>query len=200
VKQENSKLGEKFSVIFGDRMSRIGKIPVAVPKEVKINIDSQFLRMEGPKGKLLLKIPEGIKVEVKDQELQVNRLQDTRQSRADHGTTRSHLVNMVKGVTVGHKKDLEIQGIGFRAQALGDKITFNLGFSHPVELPIPKDVKATVANQTNISLEGADTTVVGQFAAEIRALKPVEPYKGKGIRYVGEIVKRKQGKSVTKGA
>lgn len=181
-------------------MSRIGKIPVAVPKEVKIHIDSQSVQVEGPKGKLSLKIPQGIKVEVKDQELHVNRLQDTKQGRADHGTTRSHLVNMVKGVTAGHKKDLEIQGIGFRAQAQGNKLTFNLGFSHPVELPIPKDVKATVANQTNITLEGADTTVVGQFAAEIRALKPVEPYKGKGVRYAGEIVKRKQGKSVTKGA
>lgn len=181
-------------------MSRIGKIPVAVPQEVKINIDAQAVHVEGPRGKLLLKIPAGIKVEVKGQELQINRLQDTKQGRADHGTTRSHLLNMVKGVTAGHKKDLEIQGIGFRTQVQGNKMTFSLGFSHPVELSIPKDVKATVANQTNISLEGADSTVVGQFAAEIRALKPVEPYKGKGIRYAGEIVKRKQGKSVTKGA
>lgn len=180
-------------------MSRIGKIPVAVPKEVKVKIDPQTVQMEGPKGKLLLKIPQGIKVEAKDQQLQVNRLQDTKQGRADHGTTRAHLVNMVKGVLEGHKKELEIQGIGFRALVQGDKMIFNLGFSHPIELSIPKNVKAVVANQTNITLEGVDTTVVGQFAANIRALKRVEPYKGKGVRYAGEIVKRKQGKSVTKG-
>ena len=154
--------------------------------------------MEGPKGKIDLKLPWGIKVEFKDQLLNVNRGDDTKQSRANHGTTRAHLVNMVDGVTKGHKRELEIQGIGFRAQIQGKKIVFNFGFSHPVEYDIPADLKISAPTQTSIIVEGVDLGRVSQAAAQLKAFKPVEPYKGKGVRYLGEAVRRKQGKSVTK--
>ncbi len=179
-------------------MSRIGKIPVTVPKNVKVGVDSSHVRVEGPNGKLDFRLPRGIQVELKDSRLIVGRTADTKQDRSNHGTIRAHLVNMITGVTQGHKKELELQGVGFRAQLQGKKIIFNLGFSHPVEFEVPAQVKATVPAQTSIILEGADNIAVGQAAASIRAIKPAEPYKGKGIRYVGEIVRRKQGKSVTK--
>jgi len=179
-------------------MSRIGKIPVNLPKEVKANVGDGHVHLEGPKGKLDLKIPQGIKVELKENCMHINRSGNAKQDKANHGTTRAHLVNMVDGLIKGHKKELEIQGIGFRANLQGTKIVFNLGMSHPVEFPVPKDIKASVPSQTSIIIEGADLMRVGLIAAQIRALKPVEPYKGKGIRYVGEFVRRKQGKSVTK--
>ncbi len=179
-------------------MSRTGKVPIDVPKEVKVNIQASKVHMEGPKGKLDLDIPAGVDVALKDDKLTVTRLSDAKQDLANHGTVRAHLANMIVGVTRGHKKDLEIQGIGFQAQLQGKKIVFNLGFSHPVEFDVPDSIKATVANQTSITLEGPDNMIVGQTAAKIRDLKRVEPYKGKGIRYVGEYVRRKQGKSVTK--
>lgn len=179
-------------------MSRIGKNPIDVPKEVKVNVETNNVHLEGPKGKLNLGIPCGINVECKEEKLTVTRISNTKQNRANHGTIRARLANMVTGVTKGHKKDLEIQGIGFRAQVQGKKIVFNLGFSHPVEFEVPDCVTAVVTNQTAISVEGSDNVMVGQIAAKIRDLKPVEPYKGKGIRYVGENVRRKQGKSATK--
>ena len=179
-------------------MSRIGKIPVEVPKDVKVNIDASKVFIEGSKGKLELPLPEGIKVAFSESKISVSRTSDSKQDRSNHGTIRARLVNMITGVTRGHKKDLEIQGIGFRANLQGKKIIFNLGFSHPVEFPVPDTIKATVADQTSISIEGPDNVLVGQTAAKIRDLKPVEPYKGKGIRYVGEHVRRKQGKSAAK--
>ncbi len=179
-------------------MSRKGKIPVSVPKEVKINIEATKVNVEGPKGKLSLSLPAGIKVESKDSQLIITRSSDIKQARANHGTTRAHLATMIEGVTKGHKRDLEIQGVGLRAQMTGNKVTFNLGFSHQIDFEVPKDVKVLVPSQTQITIEGPDAQAVGQVAAKIRDLKPVEPYKGKGIRFVGEIVKRKQGKSVTK--
>ena len=179
-------------------MSRIGKIPVDVPKDVKVNVETSNVRLEGSKGKLDLNIPHGINVEFKDEKLTVTRVSNTKQNRSNHGTIRARLANMVVGVTKGHKKDLEIQGIGFRARLQGNKIVFSLGFSHPVEFEVPDCVKAIVPNQTSITVEGSDNVLVGQIAAKIRDLKPVEPYKGKGIRYVGENVRRKQGKSATK--
>lgn len=179
-------------------MSRIGKNPVVVPKGVKINVTTGNVRVEGPKGKLDLAVPRGISVEVKEEKIVVSRSTDAKQDKANHGTIRARLANMVTGVTDGHKKELEIQGIGFRAALQGKKIVFNLGFSHPVEFQMPESVKATVPSQTSIILEGADNVMVGQIAAKIRDLKRVEPYKGKGIRYVGEHVRRKQGKSAAK--
>jgi len=179
-------------------MSRIGKNPVGLSKNVKVNIDQGRVRVEGSKGKLELNIPKGINVEFKNEQLTVTRVSDAKQNRANHGTIRARLANMIVGVEEGHKKDLEIQGIGFRAQLQGKKIVFNLGFSHPVEFEVPEGIKASIQNQTSIILESPDNVLLGQVAAKIRDLKRVEPYKGKGIRYVGEIVRRKQGKSATK--
>lgn len=179
-------------------MSRIGKNPLVLPKEVKVSVSPDNVHMEGPKGKLDWRLPSGIKVEQKEDKLVVSRKADDKQSRSNHGTVRATLENMVKGVLKGHRKDLEIQGIGFRAAIQGPKVIFNVGLSHPVEFEVPKDVKIGVDNQTLISVEGPDLIRVGLIAAQIKAIKPVEPYKGKGIRYTGEKVLRKQGKAVTK--
>jgi large subunit ribosomal protein L6 len=179
-------------------MSRIGKIPVKLPKEVKVAIDTRNVQLDGPKGKLSLALPAGVKVEQKDDILVVSRLSDVKQYRSNHGTTRAILKNMIQGVTKGHKKELEIQGVGFRGQMKGDTMVLNLGLSHQVEFKIPKEVKVAMPKLTEIVLEGSDKALVGEVAAKIRDLKPPEPYKGKGIRYVGEKIIRKQGKSVTK--
>lgn len=179
-------------------MSRIGKIPVVVPKEAKIAIEGQTIKVEGPKGKLSLPVPAFIKVEQKDGQLLVTRQSDTKQARSDHGTTRALLVSFIEGVTQGHKKDLEIQGVGFRAQVSGNKLTLNVGLSHQIEYVVPKEIKITVPAPTEIKLEGVDKALLGEVAAKIRDFKTPEPYKGKGIRYSGEYVRRKQGKAVTK--
>ncbi len=179
-------------------MSRIGKIPLVFPKEAKITITPTTVNMEGPKGKLSVLLPYGIKVEQNDKGLCVFRVNDTKQNKANHGTIRALLKNMIYGVTKGHTKNLEIQGIGFRAAVAGQKLTLNLGFSHPVVFDVPAGVKITVAKPTEIKMESADKILIGQIAAKIRDIKPPEPYKGKGIRYVGEVVRRKQGKSATK--
>jgi large subunit ribosomal protein L6 len=179
-------------------MSRIGKIPLAFPKEIKINITPVAVNMEGPKGKLTLPLPQAVKVEQKDQAFVITRLNDTKQARANHGTVRALLKNMIVGVTKGHAQELEIQGLGFRAQATGQKLVLNLGFSHPVDFMVPAGIKVATPKPTEIKLEGADNILLGQVAAKIRDIKPPEPYKGKGIRFSGEIVRRKQGKSVTK--
>ena len=179
-------------------MSRIGKIPLAVPKEVKLNVTPTAVNVEGPKGKLTARLPYGIKVEQKDGMAVITRKSDAKQARADHGTLLALLKNMIVGVTQGHVKNLEIQGLGFRGQASGQKLSMILGFSHPVEFMVPKEVKVATPKPTEIKLESADNIMLGLVAAKIRGIKPPEPYKGKGIRYVGEVVKRKQGKSVTK--
>jgi len=180
-------------------MSRIGKIPVDLPKNVKLAIETDKVLMEGPKGKLSLLIPRGISLEnKKDSKIVVKRASDLKQDRANHGTIRALVVNMIKGVTEGYKKNLEIQGVGFKAQAQGQKLTLNLGFSHPIEFDVPDSVKVKTPKPTEIEVEGVDKAAVGEVAAKIREFKPPEPYKGKGIRYVGEVVRKKQGKSVTK--
>ena len=179
-------------------MSRIGKIPLVLPKEVKVSITPSAVNVEGPKGKLSAVLPYAVKVEQKDGALLISRVSESKQTRADHGTLRALLKNMIVGVTKGHTRDLEIQGLGFRGAVTGQKLLMTLGFSHPVEFMVPKDIKIATPKPTEIKLEGADKILVGLVAAQIRAIKPPEPYKGKGIRYVGEVVKRKQGKSVTK--
>ena len=179
-------------------MSRIGKIPLVLPKEAKLNVTPTSVQIEGPKGKLSAVLPYGIKVEQKDGNILISRVSDSKQARADHGTLRALLKNMIVGVTKGHTKDLEIQGLGFRGQVTGQKLSMILGFSHPVDFMVPKEVKVATPKPTEIKLESADNILLGLVAAQIRAIKPPEPYKGKGIRYVGEVVKRKQGKSVTK--
>ena len=179
-------------------MSRLAKTPVVLPQNVKISFDKTHLNVEGPKGKLSMAIPSSVVLENKDSKLFVNRIADSKQAKSNHGTTKRLIENMCVGVSHGHKRDLEIQGVGFRAALQGNKLVLNIGFSHPVEYEFPKDVKVTLPKPTEISVEGVDKALVGLVAAKIRAFKPPEPYKGKGIRYVGEIVRRKQGKQVTK--
>ncbi len=179
-------------------MSRIAKTPVVLPQGVKIALGNGKVNVEGPKGKLTLDLPSGVALEQKGNELFVNRLDDTKQSRSNHGTTKRLVVNMCSGVTTGHRRDLEVQGVGFRVAMQGNKLVMNIGFSHPVEYEVPQGVKVASAKPTEISIEGTDKMLVGMVAAKIRGFKPPEPYKGKGIRYVGEVVKRKQGKQVTK--
>jgi large subunit ribosomal protein L6 len=179
-------------------MSRIGKIPLEIPKSVKVAVNGQTVNIEGPKGKLSHQLPQGVSIEQKENKVLVSRHRNDKQSAANHGTVRAIIRNMMIGVSEGHKKNLEIQGVGFRVAVQGDKLVMNLGFSHQIEYVIPKTVKLTAAKPTEIAIEGTDKEVVGQVAAEIRSKKPPEPYKGKGIRYAGEVVKRKQGKSVTK--
>jgi len=179
-------------------MSRIAKVPIQIPDQVKVTVNAGKVSMEGPKGKLELMLPSHIELVQKDKTLNVNRHSNEKQARANHGTVRAHLANMIKGLMNGHQRELEIQGIGFRATLQGKKIVFNMGLSHPVEFEIPAGINIKVPTQTSILIEGTDNILVGQTAASIRSIKKVEPYKGKGIRYVGENVRRKQGKSVAK--
>jgi len=179
-------------------MSRIGKLPLSINKDIKVAVDGRTVRVEGSRGKLQLAIPHGITVEQKDNQLLVTRASDLKQDCSNHGTIRSRAETMMPGVTKGFKKDLELFGLGYRVELKGKKIVFNIGLSHPVEFTIPDDVKVTVASQTSLSVEGSDAVLVGQVAAKIRALKPAEPYKGKGFKYAGEVIRRKQGKSVAK--
>ena len=179
-------------------MSRLAKTPIESPKNVKISFDKTAVNVEGPKGKLSMVLPSDVVLENKDNKIMVNRVSDTKQARSNHGTTKRLIENMCVGVSNGHKRDLEVQGVGFRVAVQGNKLVMNIGFSHPIEDEFPKDVKVTAAKPTEISVEGVDKALVGLVAAKIRGFKPPEPYKGKGIRYVGEVVKRKQGKQVTK--
>lgn len=178
-------------------MSRIGKQQISLPEkvEVKVSDDSSF-SVEGPKGKLEWAIPAGLGIEQEDGSLQVTRDSEARTLRAMHGTARSLIANMVEGVSNGFVKELEIQGVGFRATVKGKALDLSLGFSHPVLHPIPDGLTVTVENNTAIKVEGIDKQLVGQFAADVRSYYPPEPYKGKGVRYKDEHVRRKQGKSV----
>lgn len=179
-------------------MSRIGKIPLVVPKDVKVNITPTLVQMEGTKGKLETPILQGLKIEQKDGQLIISKLSEAKQARANHGTMRALVKNMVQGVTKGHQKVLEVVGLGFRAQVSGQKLTMNLGFSHPVDFMVPAGIAVEVTKNNEIKLSSMDKVAVGLIAAKIRDIKKPEPYKGKGIRYQGEVVRRKQGKSVTK--
>ena len=178
-------------------MSRIGKKPITLPDKVKLNVSGAgAIHVEGPKGKLTWTLPHAIKARVEGTSGIFDRENETRQVRALHGLSRSLVSNMVSGVSTGFVKDLEIQGVGFKAAVQGDKLNLALGFSHAILFPIPAGIKITVAENTKIKVEGADKQVVGQVAADIRAYYPPEPYKGKGVRYAGEQVRRKEGKTV----
>ena len=177
-------------------MSRIGNKPIALTDKTKVSESNGVVTVEGPKGKLDFSLPAEITVSVEESELVVNRPSDHRKHKALHGTARSILNNMVKGVNDGFVKELEIQGVGFRAKVAGKAIDLSLGKSHPILHPIPEGVTVTVTDNTKIKVEGIDKQEVGQFAAEVRGYYPPEPYKGKGVRYVGEYVRRKAGKSV----
>ncbi len=179
-------------------MSRKGKMPIALAKDAKVIVEKSVVRVEGPKGKLSVDLPTGISIAQKEDRVLVNPVGELKQIRANHGTIRSLLVNMIEGVTKGHKKELQITGVGFRAQATGQKLVLNIGFSHPIEYEVPQNIKVATPQPTSITIEGVDKSLVGRVAAEIRDFKRPEPYKGKGIAYVGEVIRRKQGKSVTK--
>jgi large subunit ribosomal protein L6 len=176
-------------------MSRIGKKPVEITKGVKVAINGSTLSFEGPKGKLTLNHHPAAKVRVEGSNVIVERIDDEKLSRAVHGLTRALIANSIIGVGVGYTKDLEIQGVGYKAELQGKTIVLNLGYANQMKVAIPENVAVKVeANGTRINIQGADKQVVGQLAAEIRKLRKPEPYKGKGVRYVGEVVKKKAGK------
>ena len=178
-------------------MSRIGKKIVELPPAVKVAISPEGgVKVEGPKGKLEWSLPKQISARVDQGGVAVERSSEDRKVRALHGLSRALVANMVAGVSVGFVKDLEIQGVGFKAAVQGKVLNLSLGFSHPVLFPIPDGIKVTVADNTKVKVEGIDKKVVGQVAADIRAYYPPEPYKGKGVRYVGEKIVRKEGKTV----
>lgn len=178
-------------------MSRVGKQPISLPEKVTVKIGAdRSVLVEGPKGKLNWTLPVGVNVATEGKELSVTRESEDRKVRAMHGTTQRLISNMIHGVSQGYRKDLEIHGVGFRAAVKGSVIDLQLGQSHDRLHPIPAGVKVTVAENTKIAIEGIDKQVVGQLAADIRAYYPPEPYKAKGVRYAGEQIRRKAGKSV----
>ncbi len=176
-------------------MSRIGRMPIVVPKEVKVSYQDSKVEVTGPKGHLLHSLPPGITVSVDGGKIVVQRPNDQRTSRSLQGLTRSLIANMVTGVTHGFEKKLEIVGVGFRADVEGKSLKLSLGFSHPILFPLPEGIRAEVEKQTLITLRGIDRQEVGALAAKLRSIKPPEPYKGKGIRYSGERIRKKVGKT-----
>lgn len=181
-------------------MSRVGRKVIPVPKDVKIQIKDGIVEVQGPKGKLSTPVPPGISFSLQGAELTCARENDERQQRAFHGLARALCNNAVKGVTEGFSKELDIVGVGYKAAVEGNKVVFSLGYSHPVVFPIPEGIKVAVDKQTRVTVSGIDRQRVGQVAAEIRGLRKPDPYKQKGIRYVGEVLKKKAGKAGATGA
>lgn len=177
-------------------MSRIGKQPVSIPDKVKVSVKDGTVFVEGPKGKVQKTFASAVKVTVGDKQVTFAPTEDSRFANAMYGTARSIVASMVKGVTEGYVKDLEIQGVGFKANLKGKSLDLALGYSHPILMDIPDGIKVTVVDQTKVKVEGADKQLVGAVTAEIRSYYPPEPYKGKGVRIVGERVRRKEGKTV----
>jgi large subunit ribosomal protein L6 len=178
-------------------MSRIGKIPIDIPEKVKVSVADRHIDVEGPKGKLSWDVPPLASIAINDNQVVVTRANDQKESKAQHGLVRSLIQNMVIGVNDGYEKRLEIQGVGFKASLADKVITLNLGYSHEILYPVPDSIQVTIEeNGTKIKIEGPDKQIVGRVAAEIRSYYPPEPYKGKGVRYAGEQVKRKEGKTV----
>ena len=176
-------------------MSRIGKKPLVIPKEIKVEIKDGVINVEGPKGKLSRTFSNRLSVEIKDGQLFVRRSTDTKVDKSLHGLWRALISNMFTGVTVGYAKDLEIVGVGFKAQMQGKVLNMHLGFSHQVNFPIPDGITAETPKPTLINLKSIDKELIGRIAMEIRRIYPPEPYKGKGIRFVGEYIKKKVGKA-----
>ena len=179
-------------------MSRIGEKSIDLPENVRLEITDNTVIVEGPKGKLSYKLPQGISIEIENRKLKIKRKDDSKILKSLHGLVRSLIFNMIRGVLEGYQKDLEIVGVGYKAQVKGSCLILNLGFSHPVEFPIPEDVKIACPKLTEITITGADKQRVGQVASDVRRIFPPEPYKGKGIRYKGESVRRKLGKQAIK--
>jgi len=179
-------------------MSRIGRKPIPLPQGVKVQIGAAAVDVQGPKGKMNVPLPRGIRFEQKEGVLHAVR--ETDQQKALHGLARALVANAVHGVTEGFRKDLDIVGVGYRAEVKGKNIVFSLGYSHPVEFPIPEGIQVTVEKQTHVTVSGADKRLVGQVAADMRALRPPDPYKQKGVRITGERLKKKAGKAGAKTA
>jgi large subunit ribosomal protein L6 len=177
-------------------MSRIGKQPIAIPPKVKVEIKERKIFVEGPKGRLDWELPRRTSLKVQDGKIVVSRAGEDAQAKALHGLSRALVNNMVRGVTEGFVKKLEIQGVGFKAAVQGKNVNLVLGFSHPINYAIPDQIKVTVEENTKLTIEGPDRRLVGQVASELRSFYPPEPYKGKGVRYAGEHVQRKEGKTV----
>ncbi|WP_106817242.1 50S ribosomal protein L6 [Janibacter massiliensis] len=176
-------------------MSRIGRLPITVPSGVDVSVDGQTVKVKGPKGELTHVVAAPISVERGEEGLQVSRPDDERQNRALHGLTRSLIANMVTGVTEGYEKKLEIHGTGYRVQNKGGNLEFALGYSHPITVEPPQGITFAVENPTRFSVQGIDKQLVGEVAANIRKLRKPDPYKGKGVRYEGEHIRRKVGKA-----
>ncbi|WP_067846482.1 50S ribosomal protein L6 [Alicyclobacillus mali (ex Roth et al. 2021)] len=176
-------------------MSRIGRKPIPIPAGVEVSVNAGEVTVKGPKGQLARRIHPDMKVIVQDNQVVVERPSDEKVHRALHGTTRSVIANMVEGVTNGYAKNLELVGVGYRATKQGNKVTLSVGFSHPVELPQTEGIELEVPAQNRIVVRGIDKELVGIYAAKVRSIRPPEPYKGKGIRYEGENVRRKIGKT-----
>ena len=183
-------------------MSRIGRSPIALPSSVNVKQEQAHLNFEGPKGKLSLTLPTPLSATLKDRQLQIQRSSEEKSVKALHGLYRALAANMVRGVSEGFSKELEVVGVGYRAQAQNKQLTLQVGFSHPVQVPIPEGITIETPKPTTILIKGSDKQVVGQLAATIRRIAPPEPYKGKGIKYAGEVIRRKAGKAATgaKGA
>ena len=177
-------------------MSRIGRKPIPIPQGVKIHLAADHVDVQGPKGKLSVPVPAGIRLEQKDKELVAVRQSD--EQRALHGLTRALVANAVLGVTDGFKKELDIVGVGYRAEVKGKNVVFSLGYSHPVEFAIPEGIQISIGAQTHLTVSGADKGQVGQVAANMRRLRPPDPYKQKGVRITGEVLKKKAGKAGAK--
>lgn len=176
-------------------MSRIGNKVITVPAGVEVNIVDNFATVKGPKGELKQQFDKDMTFNIEGSEITVVRPSDSKRHRTVHGTTRAILANMVEGVSSGFKKELELIGVGYRAQMQGKKLVLSVGYSHPVEFEEIEGITLGVEGNTKVSIEGINKEVVGQYAAKVRAVRPPEPYKGKGIRYVGEYVRRKEGKT-----
>jgi large subunit ribosomal protein L6 len=176
-------------------MSRIGKRPIDIPNKVTVTIDGQQVAVKGPKGELSRILPAEVSVEQEGEMVLVLRRDESRTARQRHGLSRTLVANMVEGVSNGFEKRLQIQGVGYRAQVQGRNLILNVGYSKPVEIVPPEGVQVAVENNTNVIVSGINKEIVGNIAARIRAVRPPEPYKGKGIRYAGEVVRRKAGKA-----
>ena len=176
-------------------MSRIGRLPIAIPKGVTVTCNGSTVTVKGPKGELTKTFREELGIKVDGGNVIVSRPSDAKEHKALHGLTRTLVFNMVEGVTKGYSKTLEIAGVGYKAEPKPYGLMFALGFSHPIEYRAPAGIKLTAPNPTTVQIDGADKEIVGQVAAEIRSLRPPEPYKGKGIKYQGEVIRRKAGKA-----
>lgn len=177
-------------------MSRVGKQAISLPSGVTISVDPGVVKVKGPRGTLSVAVSPLVELKIEGSSLTVTRREDSRAARSVHGLTRKLVANMVTGVSEGFRRVLEINGVGYRAEAKGDAIQLALGYSHPILFPLPQGVQAKVDKQTVVTLEGADRQVLGETAAAIRKLRPPEPYKGKGIKYAEETIRRKAGKAV----